>query len=125
MEVIPEKTYGSFLIGWDYSHGKDAFILIVGQKRDNQAVEIINKFQGEEAYKMYEKLTTVKTKKEKFNELDPKRLGCIPVKNEKGEFIGRVLSVDTDKGTFVADIDDDETIRLLAGKECSVEVVKA
>lgn len=60
----------------------------------------------------------------KFNEFDPKRLGCVPVKNEKGELIGRVLSVDTDKGTFVADIDDDEALHLLVGRECSVEVVK-
>lgn len=56
---------------------------------------------------------------------DPKRLGCVPVKNEKGELIGRVLSVDTDKGTFVGDIDDDATLHSLVEKECSVKVVKA
>lgn len=60
----------------------------------------------------------------KLNEFDPKRFGCVPVKNEKGELIGRVLSVDTDKGTFTADVDDDETLHLLVGRECSVEVVK-
>ena len=35
-------------------------ILIVGQKRKNQSVEIINAFQGDEAVELYNQLTTVK-----------------------------------------------------------------
>ena len=35
-------------------------ILIVGRKRKNQSVEIINAFQGNEAVDLYNRLTTVK-----------------------------------------------------------------
>ena len=37
-------------------------ILIVGRKRRNESVGIINAFQGKEALDIYEKLTTVKKK---------------------------------------------------------------
>ena len=37
-------------------------VLIVGRKRKNESVEIINAFQGREALDIYEKLTTVKKK---------------------------------------------------------------
>ena len=35
-------------------------ILIVGRKRKNQSVEIINAFQNDEAVELYNRLTTVK-----------------------------------------------------------------
>lgn len=38
----------------------DNSILIVGRKRPNQSVEIINAFQGEDAIEFYKLLTTVK-----------------------------------------------------------------
>ena len=38
----------------------DNSILIVGRKRPNQSVEIINAFQGEDAIELYKLLTTVK-----------------------------------------------------------------
>ncbi len=38
----------------------DNSILIVGRKRQNQSVEIINAFQGEDAIELYKLLTTVK-----------------------------------------------------------------
>jgi hypothetical protein len=60
MKVIPKTTYGSLLVGWDYSHGKDEMVLIVGQKRMNESVEIINAFHGKDAEELYEKLTTRK-----------------------------------------------------------------
>ncbi len=34
-------------------------VLIVGRKRPNQSVEIVNAFQGEDAIKLYKSLTTV------------------------------------------------------------------
>ena len=39
---------------------KDTGVLVVGRKRKNQSIEIINAFQGEEALKLYKKLTTQK-----------------------------------------------------------------
>ena len=37
-------------------------VLIVGRKRMNKSVEIINAFEGKEALDIYEKLTTVNKK---------------------------------------------------------------
>ena len=44
---------------------KDTGVLIVGRKRKNQSIDIINAFQGEEALGLYKKLVT---QKEKNNE---------------------------------------------------------
>jgi len=52
------KTSDSLLVGFDFSHGKDNTVLIVGRKRPNESVEIINAFQGEEAEELYNKLVT-------------------------------------------------------------------
>lgn len=43
---------------------KDTGVLVVGRKRKNQSIDIINAFQGEEALDLYKKLVT---KKEKNN----------------------------------------------------------
>lgn len=45
-----------------YVHGKDSDkpILIVGRKRPNESIDIINAFQGEEAEKIYTSLVTKK-----------------------------------------------------------------
>lgn len=56
--MIP--TSGAFIVSWDYSHGKDKMVLIVGKQIKAGNVEIVNAFQGEEAHDIYEKLTTVK-----------------------------------------------------------------
>ena len=50
------ENVGSIIVSWDFSHGKDVGVLIVG-KQQNSRVEIINAFQGKEAYEIYEKLT--------------------------------------------------------------------
>lgn len=39
---------------------KDIGVLVVGRKRKNQSVEIVNAFQGEEALELYKKLVTKK-----------------------------------------------------------------
>ena len=41
---------------------KDKGVLVVGRKRKNQSVEIVNAFQGEEALELYKKLVTKKEK---------------------------------------------------------------
>lgn len=53
---------GSVIVGWDFSHGLDNDILLVG-KQENGDVTVINAFQGQEARDIYKKLT-VKKKKE-------------------------------------------------------------
>lgn len=47
------------LVGIDFSE-KDTGVLIVGRKRMNESVDIINAFQGDEARELYEKLITKK-----------------------------------------------------------------
>ena len=51
----------NILIGFDRkSDSIDQAVLIVGKKRPNQSVEIVNAFEGIEAIKLYEKLITRK-----------------------------------------------------------------
>ena len=54
-----EKTSGSYIVSWDFSHG-DTGVLIVG-KQENGRVTIVNAFQGTEAYDIYTKLTEKKS----------------------------------------------------------------
>lgn len=59
--MIPEnKITGSLIIGYDINHPTDNAVLIVGRKRMNESIEIINAFQGEEATELYKKLITKK-----------------------------------------------------------------
>lgn len=51
------NTYGSIIVSWDFSHGDDKGVLLVGKKNENEIVDVINAFQGKEAYDIYEKLT--------------------------------------------------------------------
>ena len=44
---------------------KDTGVLVVGRQRKNQSIEIVNAFQGDEAFELYKKLVT---QKEKSNE---------------------------------------------------------
>jgi len=47
----------TLLVGFDFTHGKNDNVLIVG-KKNGKELEIINAFQGEDAKAMYELLTT-------------------------------------------------------------------
>ena len=49
----------TILVGVDFTQS-DEGVLIVGRKQPNTAVEIINAFQGQEAWDLYEKLVTKK-----------------------------------------------------------------
>ena len=54
----------SILVSYDDTNGLDKTILLVGRKRPNLSVEIINAFQGDEARELWRRLTV---KKEKEN----------------------------------------------------------
>lgn len=53
----------SILVSVDFPNKDDTGVLIVGRKRMNQSVEIINAFQGEEARELYNRLVTKKERK--------------------------------------------------------------
>lgn len=55
-------TTDSLIIGFDFSHGVDRSVLVVGRKKLDQTVEIVNAFQGKEAEDVYKILTTKKVK---------------------------------------------------------------
>lgn len=61
------KSTDSVIVGWDFSHGKDAGVLIVGRQQKGR-VEIINAYQGEEAKEIYQKLVFHKSKKINYSE---------------------------------------------------------
>ena len=46
----------SCIVSIDFTHGKDKAVLIVGKKRMNESVKIVNAFEGEKAIEMYEKV---------------------------------------------------------------------
>lgn len=54
------------LVGLDDTNGIDNAVLVVGTKRVNESIKIINAFQGQETIDIFNKLIT---KKEKQNEL--------------------------------------------------------
>ena len=58
---------GSVIVSYD-NQSNDIPILIVGRKRKNQSVEIVNAFQGDEAIDLYTRLTTVKKSEGDSNE---------------------------------------------------------
>lgn len=52
------KTNGSYIVSWDFSHGEDTGILLVGIQHKGK-VSVVNAFQGKEARDIYEKLSTL------------------------------------------------------------------
>ena len=53
------NTSDTLLIGYDFSHGKDISVAIVG-RRTKGTIDIINALYGQEAEELYERLTTVR-----------------------------------------------------------------
>lgn len=47
----------SLIVTVDFSYGMDMNTLVVGRKKPNQSVEVVNVFQGKEAEELYYKLT--------------------------------------------------------------------
>ena len=56
------NNHGAFIVSWDFSHGNDKAILLVGNKVDSK-MDVINAFQGQEAIDIYEKLSKKKESK--------------------------------------------------------------
>ena len=53
------KEFDALLVGFDNVNG-DITTLIVGRKRPNQSIDIINAFQEDEAKELYKRLITPK-----------------------------------------------------------------
>ncbi len=53
------KSTDSVIVIWDFSRGKDVGVLIVGKQKNGQ-VEVVNAYQGMEAYELYRRLTIQK-----------------------------------------------------------------
>ena len=53
------REFDALLVGFDNVNG-DITTLIVGRKRPNQSINIINALQGDEAKELYERLVTPK-----------------------------------------------------------------
>ena len=53
-----KEIQDTILISVDFTNGEDLSVMIVGRKRPNQTVEIINALQGKEAEDLYSKLVT-------------------------------------------------------------------
>lgn len=51
------KTTDTVLVSFDFTHGVDNSVLVVGRQLPRHSAEIINAFQGEEAYELWKKLT--------------------------------------------------------------------
>lgn len=48
------------LVGFDHKEGTDIPVLIIGRKKPNDSIDVINAFQGDEAEELYKRLTTPK-----------------------------------------------------------------
>ena len=53
----------TLLVGFDFTKGSDETVCVVGRRRMNESVEILNAFQGQDAKELYDKLVTMKEKK--------------------------------------------------------------
>lgn len=54
----------TLLVSVDFSD-EDTGVLIVGRKKKDQAVEIVNAFSGADAHALYERLATAQKKEKK------------------------------------------------------------
>ena len=48
---------GSLLVGYDFKNEENG-VLLIGKKTENYDAEVINAFEGKEAYELYKKLIT-------------------------------------------------------------------
>lgn len=51
------KTTDTVLVSFDFTNGVDKSVLVVGRQLPRHSAEIINAFQGEEAYELWKKIT--------------------------------------------------------------------
>lgn len=62
MHSIPKAIIlptDALLVGFDFTHGDDHKVLIVG-KKEGKTLTIVNAFEGEKAEEIFKLLTTVK-----------------------------------------------------------------
>lgn len=59
---LEKPLNNTLLVGFDFTHGKDQNVLIVG-KKNGKTIDIINAFQGEDARALYDLLVTKEQKK--------------------------------------------------------------
>lgn len=50
------ERYGSVIVSWDFSNGRDKDLMLVG-KQENGTMTVINVFQGPEVFDLWRKLT--------------------------------------------------------------------
>ena len=55
---MKKELQDTILVSVDFTNGKDLSVMVVGRKRPNQTVEIINALRGKEAEDSYSKLVT-------------------------------------------------------------------
>ena len=55
---MEKEIQDTILVSVDFTNGEDLSVMVVGRKRPNQTVEIINALQGKEAEDLYSKLVT-------------------------------------------------------------------
>lgn len=55
--VLPNDT---LLIGFDFTNKDAGYLIVAKKKMDDEHLQIINAFQGEEAYELYLHLTKAK-----------------------------------------------------------------
>lgn len=51
------KQKGSVIVSWDFSNGVDTGVLLVGEKKPMQPVQVIAAYQGKAAVDLMETLT--------------------------------------------------------------------
>lgn len=51
---------GCYLVSWDFTHGKDKSIVLVGVQEKGKEVKVVNVFEGPEAEDIITKLSTKK-----------------------------------------------------------------
>ena len=54
------STTESVIVAYDYTNGVDKALLLVGKKKPNETMEVINAFAGKEAADIWATLTTKK-----------------------------------------------------------------
>ncbi|MDD3204190.1 MAG: hypothetical protein PHS74_00420 [Lachnospiraceae bacterium] len=51
---------GCYLVSWDFTNGKDKYIVLVGIQEKGKEVNVVNAFEGPEAKDIITKLSTTK-----------------------------------------------------------------
>lgn len=60
---VPIMPLDTLLVSFDFTHGDDNKILLVG-KKTGKTVTIVNAFEGEKAFDIYKTLTETESKEE-------------------------------------------------------------